>query len=368
MKNKFLLLIPAIFAVSLTSCGQTVSYKSGDNYKNYIRELNFHNNFNILQLTDIHWNGGTQVGDNTYGSESYLKKVIEEASKHSKGGKLDLIEITGDTFMLANASHVTAFINFISSFNIPYAIIWGNHDRENSFNPNWLSDQFRHAPNCLYTEIDNDDVYERSNYVINLVDQSKTVKWQIFNVDSGSSLRKGAFDLGLSYDYIHQDQLEWMKYQNEKANNVPAIAYYHIAQKEVEEIYDMAQKNDAKVTKSKFFKLEGFGISDNASNIHMNLKSSNVKGVFMGHAHSIDWTATYDGITYGFGVKSGTELYYASLNSGMKDESKTITIDKDIELIGASLVSITDDSGDFTIEHLYYNELMEGDDVRWYVY
>lgn len=378
-----IVLIVLVVAFSLFKEEKTFDYKEEDNYKEYVTTLKYHQNFNILQLTDIHWNTSTLVGDNATGSEGYLTKVINEAKSHveSKQQTLDLIEVTGDTFMLSTTRSVKSFIKFMESFGIPYAMEWGNHDREGKYNPNWLVEQFKNAEHCIYIEVDHDNVHERANYVINLVKESDPtyVEWQIFNIDSGASYRDGASDLGLDYDYIRQDQLDWMKYQHGKvASTTPSLAYYHIAQKDYDYIFNKIQ--DGATIKSKFFKLEGFAPSDNEETplMHSTFEDCNVKGSFIGHCHAVDWTATYDNIVYGCGVKSGTELYYYDAKFDMGKDDKGLgfygtansTYQGEIQVIGASLVTLKKSrsnyysSGEyFELEHLYLNEVDGGDDI-----
>ena len=81
-----------MLAISLLAgCSKTVSYK--DHLSDYVKTMDYRDGFKILQLTDIHWNGSTQIGDEGYGSEGYLRKVINEAVAHA--GRIDLIEVTG---------------------------------------------------------------------------------------------------------------------------------------------------------------------------------------------------------------------------------------------------------------------------------
>ena len=89
----------------------------------------------------------------------------------------------------------------------------------------------------------------------------------------------------------------------------------------------------------------------------------------MGHAHNVDWTVKWDNLIVGLGVKTGIELYYAHVDASSDDpatkEGLTSTgITENFDLIGASLVTITDDSN-FDLEHLYLNERESSDFVRW---
>ncbi|MBR5732209.1 MAG: metallophosphoesterase [Lachnospiraceae bacterium] len=354
----------ALAVSMLAGCAKkTVSYK--DHLGDYVKTMDYHDGFTILQLTDIHWHGGTQIGDEDYGSEGYLRKVINEAVAHA--GKIDLIEITGDTFLMANRRAVNSFIDFMTRTEIPYAIIWGNHDRQSTYNPNWISKRFLKAKYSLYTEVDNDDVHERSNYVINLLNPDGSTAWQITNLDSGASYRDGAADFNLTYDYLRDDQFEWMTAEHDAVGkDVPVICYYHIAQADYDIAWDAIQAG-ASGYKQKFFNIEGFAPSKYAPVTEDICLKNNVKAVFIGHDHADDWTfTTPSGVTFGMGVKSGKELYYANVPLGIAGTG--VEYGEEFELIGASLITLNNTSGDFSLEHLYLNERDEGDFVMWVEY
>ena len=354
----------ALVLSMLTGCAaDTVSFR--DHLGDYVRTMDYHDGFTILQLTDIHWHGGTQIGDETYGSEGYLRKVINEAVAHA--GRIDLIEVTGDTFMHANKAAVESFIDFMEKTAIPYAMLWGNHDRQSTYNPNWLSERFLNAPYCLYTEVDNDDVHERCNYVINLQNADGSTAWQITNLDSGASYRDGVTDFNMTYDYLRDDQFEWMAAEHDAVGgNVPVICYYHIAQADYDNAWNAKSAGETGY-KSKFFNLEGFAPSKYAPSTEDFCIRNNVRAVFIGHDHADDWTfTTPGGVTFGLGVKSGPELYYAHVPLGV--EYAGFEYNEEFSLIGASLITLNDTEGSFGLEHLYLNERDEGDFVMWVEY
>ena len=391
MNKKTILLSFPLFSLALTSCGQVMNWK--DNLDKYVVAMQYHADFNILQLTDIHWN----VNTSTASSKQYLDKVIKEADAHVKEAdataKIDLIELTGDQFMLANTYHVKTFVEYMETkaveYGFKYAIIWGNHDRHGLYSPNWLADQYRKASNCIYIEPE-DNLYGRSNFVINLSTngtddpEHDPVVWQIANLDSGASFSESPLAIGRNYDYIRKDQTQWWIKQNERAGNAPTIAYYHIPQQDNQVAWDLIKEAGAPF-KNKFFKLEGFGDSDKpeyASDfISKGKDQGTLKAAFMGHAHNVDWTVDFEGVVVGLGVKTGPELYYAHIdpNSSEKDMIDGLAsvnaslpadekIDEKFDLIGASLVTLKEEGLDktFDLEHLYLNE-REGtsDFVRW---
>ena len=377
MKKRTLFVVPLLMSFTLTACGGVNDYK--EHLDNYVYTMKFHEDFNVLQLTDIHWNYNTS----TCASKVYLTKLLKEVDAHIKASqgqaaKIDLVEITGDQFMLANTYHVQTFLEFFEEqakqYGFVYSPIWGNHDRHGLYNPNWLSNQFKKAEHCVYIE-EEDNLYGRSNFVINLTSdgtKEAETKWQIANLDSGASFSETAISPFRDYDYIRADQVDWWLKEHEKAGeNVPTIAYYHIPQQDNLEAWNKIH-NDKATYKNKFFKLEGFADNGNeeyASSFISEGRKHNLKAAFMGHAHNVDWTVDYDGVVLGLGVKTGVELYYAHIDPADEDPAlqeglKSVEIDEKFDLIGASLVTIKD-SENFDLEHVYYNERETNDFVRW---
>ena len=377
MKNKIGLSSILMLPLLLTSCGQVRKYS--EHLDDYVFTMKYHQNFNILQLTDIHWNANSS----TFESKNYMDKVLKEADAHIKAAqgstaKIDLVELTGDMFMLSNAFHVESFVKYFEEkaeqYGFTYTAIWGNHDRHGIYHPDWLGKQFANAKHCYYYEPE-DDLYGRSNFIINLTEdgsKNTSVKWQIANLDSGASFSETSISPFRDYDYIRKDQTDWWKQEHDKAGaGVPGIAYYHIPQDENQWLYDQTHKEGA-TYKHKFFKLEGFadnGTEEYKSDFLDVAKENNLKGAFMGHAHNVDWTVKWDDLIVGLGVKTGIELYYAHVDASsddpaMKEGLASTGINENFDLIGASLVTITDDSN-FDLEHLYLNERESSDFVRW---
>lgn len=383
MKNKLTFLLLPVVALTLSSCGAVIDYK--EHLDDYVFTMKYHDNFNILQLTDIHWN----VNTSSKSSEIYMNKLLKEVDRKIKAeqgdnAKIDLIELTGDQFMLANSHHVEDFVRYFEAkaeeYGFYYASVWGNHDRHGLYNPNWLAKQFTEAKHSLYKEL-NDNLYGRSNFVINLTDDGTkegSTKWQLVNLDSGASVAESALSIKRNYDYIRKEQTDWWKREHDKvggsATTVPTIAYYHIETQDNDEAYIEARKEGSTI-KNKFFKLEGFADNgtENGKSDFIDVGSqNNLKAAFMGHDHNNDWTVEYKGVVIGLGVKTGPELYYAHVKKDSTNPEvilgyKSIdnVINEDFDLIGASLVTIKDIAGNFDLEHLYYNERTSGDFRKW---
>lgn len=377
-KNLFCIVLAAVMLLSCAGCAGGQS--SAEHLEDYVFTVQYHDNFNILQLTDIHWN----VNTSTKASMNYLDKLLKEVDGHIKktqgeNAKIDLIELTGDMFMLANSYHLSTFIDYFEKkaeeYGFLYAPIWGNHDRHSLYNPNTLANKFRTAAHCVYYE-QNDDLYGRSNYIINLTEdgtKNTAAVWMIAHLDSGASFSETELSVFRDYDYIRPEQTDWFIAEHTLAGeNVPAIAYYHIPQDENEKAWVAVTENGAEM-KNKFFKLESFadnGDEKYASDFIDRAKDHNLKAAFMGHAHNVDWTVEYEGVVIGLGVKTGGELYYAHIDvnsedKAMQDGLKSVGITENFDLIGASLVTLTGKDGSFNLEHLYYNERENGDFSAW---
>jgi len=362
---KKLFLLPLITLFALTSCGNQIDYKSNlDLYVvNKECQPTYHEDFTILQITDLHWSNSTPLNE----QKAYLNGMFTRIKEHISNNKIDLIEFTGDTFMLYNVNVVNTFIDYMNNLKIPYTMEWGNHDREGTVHPNWLSETFMKAQYCLYNEVDNDNLNGRGNYVINLRNQTGEVKWQLFNVDSGSSYRKGSTDVKLSYDWIRDEQYDWMKKEHDNVGaSIPSLAFYHIAQSDFDTLYK-GIGNPSVTSKSKFFKKEGFGASKNCVASEPYFKDCNVKGAFIGHCHANDITFTSDeGMIFSCGVKTGKELYYASIKSN-DPEAINLGITEDFDLCGAALITLKDD-GNFDLDHFYYNLNGNNEFMKWVRY
>ena len=379
MRKKFLsVVLAAVMLLQLTGCSAKQRYD--EHLDDYVFALEYHDDYNILQLTDIHWN----VNSSVKSSAAYLDKLFEEVNDHVKksqgaDAKIDLVELTGDIFMLANNYHLDKFIEYFEDkaeqYGFVYAPVWGNHDRQSLFDPKTLSEKFRDAAHGIYFE-PSDDLYGRSNYIINLTaDGTKNSEavWMIANIDSGAGFSETELSVSIDNDYIRPDQTDWFIKEHELAGkDVPAIAYYHIAQDENQKAWDEVNE-DAKSHKNKFFKLEGFCDNGNeryASDFIDRAKEHNLKAAFMGHAHNVDWTVEYEGVVIGLGVKTGDELYFAHIDADSDDAAMragldSVGINEDFDLIGASLFTLTDKDGSFDLEHLYFNEREAGDFSAW---
>lgn len=290
MKSKFIL--PLIMtAFSCVSCS-SIAYVF--NIKDYTKELNYGDGYRILQLSDLHY-GVTVDFKREF---AYLDKLVLQANP-------DLIVITGDCFMDANSQTIQTAFEHFGTYNVPWTMVFGNHDTQSLTTPKFILNSLKNAKNSFFVNVD-DDVYGNCNYVFNLKSGTE-VKWQLYFIDSNSYHFSG-FDY--SYDIIHNDQIAW--YENcIKASNtnlsspIPSLVFMHIPLFEYKEAYDSVG-----ISGDEQYVEEGFSFGyKNSGFFQKALDLKSTKGVFCGHDHVNSFAINYKGITLSYGVKTGDCLY-----------------------------------------------------------
>lgn len=361
---KYRTLAASLLLPLLVSCGNVKDVALAAYFDlNKKDELLFHDGYKVLQLTDIHWSINTDVK----AQSEYLTRVVKAANP-------DFIMITGDSLLGATTSTAESLLKVIESWKVPYGTTFGNHDREGEYSPAWLSQLWSSGEHSYYNEVD-DDVFGRSNYVIPLLDKTtKKPVWNIYSIDS-NSYPESKNGLYYDYDVIHEDQIEWFKkaadYSASLNGNavVPGLAYFHIplweycyaylnevknkTSPKIGEILETSSFATAPLALQDAFKEAGLTTDDikfwpgyENTGFFDAAVSKGVEGFFCGHDHSNDWGDLYKGAAgtayVGYGVKSGTELYY------------TTSEKRGYDIIGGSLVTIENaTSKNYTIEHVY---------------
>ncbi len=288
MKQKILTVF-SLLALTLASCStSSKTYQVSD----YRKTLTYHENFKILQLTDMHYSISTVISD----TNAYVEKEIKEADP-------DLIVITGDTFMDASTSLVKTVLDFIDSFNIPFAFTYGNHDFQGNYGSDYIGQQVSKTKNAVYVDYSDDDIYGKANYFIDLMD-GNSVKYRLFILDSNSYWQSGSF---IGYDIIHEDQIKHIEDISSTYGKADSLAFYHIPVYEFADAYDLYKAGS----------VEGSGTNEEKccvgykrTDAFSRMKNCGVKGMFIGHDHINDTTLLYEDVVLSYGMKSMAEIYH----------------------------------------------------------
>ncbi len=199
----------------------------------------------ILQFTD------TQSSSTA--AHAKVEKVMAAAYAKAKdrvtilsGGKseIGLIALTGDNYGGPLGSLVQKdLISFLDSFGVPYAAVYGNHDKE-AGNLSAMGEIWENGKNSMF-KMGPQEIYGVGNYVVNVKNLDDEIAASLLFIDSNSGkLAKfetfGVFEHefgGLAYDFIHLNQIQWAAQSADVVNEVagrtadnmlPLIAFFHI--------------------------------------------------------------------------------------------------------------------------------------------
>ena len=253
--------------------------------------------------------------------EELIEKLVDKTDP-------DLIVSVGD-----NAIGIFSyewFISFFDSFDIPWALVMGNHDGQNIPSESWASYKIIKSDNCLY-KFGPEDM-GHGNYAIQIAQGNKIIH-TLYLMDTHDSTDYIDGDIVLEdvYDGLWKNQIEWYKWNvnglNELTNsNIESTLFIHIPLPEYADAYNAIGSDP-----TAFGTLnEGIchsGMNTGMFNVIKELDST--KNVICGHDHVNNFSTTYQGIRLSYATKTGTGSYYnTSIQGGsllVIDENGTAT-------------------------------------------
>lgn len=271
-------------------------------------ELKFNSNkkFKVVQFTDLHIKYEDPRSDIAF---ERIHQVINDE-------KPDMIVLTGDMiFSKPGKENLRNLLKAVASHNIPFSIVFGNHDDEQGVTREELikiSDEF---PNSLTA--DEPNLTGVGNYILPIKGSaSKKTEALLYCFDSNAySTIEGV----KGYGFINFDQINWYLTKSAaftKENGgkpVPALAFFHIP---LPEYAQAASSEDAQL----------YGIRREVScppqlNTGMFTamkQAGDVMGVFVGHDHNNDYAVSWHGILLAYGRYSGGDTVYNDLSNGSR--------------------------------------------------
>lgn len=296
MKRKPIFLFSGVIALCLSACSG-VKHDMSD----YILELPYKSDYRILQLTDTH------IGDkdNCELHYKFMDLTIKEANP-------DLIVITGDVFTFASRHTAKEFFSFLDSYEVPWTLTFGNHDEQCYFSIDWLTNVLNnYGSNCIFKDIQDDDVQGNANFAINLMD-GEDVFEQLIIMDSNRYYYGSYF----GYDYFKQNQIDWysnlVDYTTEQNGGevVPSLMFYHIPLPEVNDAWAAAIEDES-------LNINGGELGEAPCNPKYNSgffdvikDKGSTHGMYFGHDHVNNFIVRYEGIDFGYGLKATDRVYY----------------------------------------------------------
>lgn len=255
-------------------------------------------NFKIVQFTDLH------EGPNK-------DKAIETMNKILEYEKPNMVVLTGDIIdgKCQSVDDVKLAINHVAepmeTRNIPWAIVFGNHDDEH----NMMSkeEMMKFYMNFKYNVSQTGyKTFDRvGNYNILLEGSKENVipKFNLYFMDSG----KYAPRFIGGYNWIKFTQICWykktalnlkMKYNK----NIPALMFFHIPLQEFKKAYKNGVINGKRFEEESCPKINS-GLFEFIYNV------GDVKGVFVGHDHLNNYCSVFKEIKLGYGGYAGYRTY-----------------------------------------------------------
>lgn len=330
----------------------------------------------VIQLADTHWTFGSDLEEEA----AYLSALINEAGA-------DIAILTGDQILGGNKRIYTRLLDTLEESSLSYfALAWGNHDEQGLYDPDFPTNLALSYDKCLNIDHPNDDIFGRSNFVIDLTKDGKIVH-ELYVLDSNKLDPHG---FSLAYDVIHEDQIEWYEKMVNRAKGingaiVHSSAFFHIALWQYEYAYRLANEG-----------IKGYssdpshpgGIIDYSGEMHEEIweipglgqtrtyagyedsgffakaeELGSTKAMFVGHDHKNDFCALYygseakanDPIALCYGLKSGQGLTYQEghLGANVIEISAAGTITSLKRLYLDYQEDNVYESGDFTWEDIF---------------
>lgn len=260
--------------------------------------------FKIVQFTDIH---ARSTNPETQVALQMINEVLDAE-------KPDLVVLTGDVVTENPARKGWDMVTEpIVKRNIPFAVVFGNHDDEYDLNRAALSKFLLSYPGCLL--VDNaEGVKGFGNYVLPVkASAGNKTAAVLYCMDSNAySTLKGV----KGYGWFGHDQVEWYLRQSRsftKENEgkpLPALAFFHIPLPE----YNQAYNTIATGTRLE----KECNPEINTGMFTAMLEAGDVMGTFVGHDHDNDYIANLYGIALTYGRFSGGKTTYTNLENGAR--------------------------------------------------
>ena len=286
----------------------------------------------------------TELYDRAY---KYMDYVVEQTNP-------DLIIVTGDIIYGrydTDGTILKSIVNRLSSYNIPWAPVFGNHDNESPVGVNYQVTQFLLAKNCLF--IARSELTGNGNYSIGLFINNKLVR-SLYMIDTKGCTCLGGDDTKKSPYGIEKEQIKFIQecqarcelYNGSVVKGFVAMHVMPAIMTSAVFIKYGVQVNDLSKLGGSFtipdnddgdfgsFHENSVLVVDKSGNAFYDFVDCNIDGIFVGHEHQNNASVYFDGIRLTYGLKSSTCDFY--------QPSK----------LGGTLIEVSEN--DFEVTHIYY--------------
>ncbi|MBQ7923834.1 MAG: metallophosphoesterase [Clostridia bacterium] len=241
----------------------------------------------ILQLSDV------QTSNLVESAIAYpmLKRVVKRTEP-------DLIVLTGDN--ISNGSKrgvLNTFIRLMDSFEIPWALVFGNHDIRSALPPEEICKAYEESEYCLFKKGNIAGRY--GNYYYKIECDGK-VTYSLIFMDSADS-------------HFTEEQVAWYgnsvaEISQESGYTVPSFAFYHIPIEETVAAHEAYALDSTIGTGRQVSEVRTQDINTGFFDKVIALGST--KALFFGHDHRNNTHINYQGVLFCYATKTGRTVYY----------------------------------------------------------
>ena len=268
--------------------------------------------FRILVLGDI------QLDGNPFRTRKAFKQITALVDS----AQPDFIFTLGDNSEWNYSDKMAKkLVKFLDGFNIPWAVVLGNHDSEGRrFRP-WFGNMYESGKHSLF-KYGPSNIHGVGNYPVVLEDKNGNIIYAFIFMDSNVHRQ---YEDGVGYDFIHRDQMEWYKwnikgiseaqygsYDPASGKVVPSFTIFHIPLLEFGEAikaYQEGKIDSSLVMGEAREAVASSRINSGFFNLMKEMKSTT--HVFNGHDHVNNISIPWQGIRMTYGLKSAPTSYFA---------------------------------------------------------
>ena len=235
------------------------------------------------------------------------------------------------------AKTIDKLIEPVTKRNIPFAVTFGNHDRQVGIsNKEQFEQIYKKHPSCVGTQADGIDGGGTCFLSIKSSQDENKDAFGIYLFDTGTDAKGGG------YEPFDTKIIDWYKktrneLKEKNGHYIPSLVFQHIPMFEHYNVLKQVKKNEKgaipafRIHKGEYYKidetkcvkgsvlLEPPSIPDiNTGEFDALKEKGDVLGVYVGHDHKNSYVGKYDGIDIGFTQSSGFNVYGNGKERGVR--------------------------------------------------
>ncbi len=312
-------------AMAMLMLTATFALSASADFSDYVLKFDDEGKFKIMMFADSQ--------DDEILEETTAQLMREALAAYEP----DLVVYMGDNSVASGEKQADAIAAIVApcvEAEVPFTLVFGNHDQEQGISNDDLLKEYQKYPGCLAYDA-NPELYGCGNHNLPiLASNGLGIAFNLWFIDSGTSTKEAG-----GYDYVREDQINWYK-DTAKAlallnggEVVPAMSFQHII---VPEVYDALGMMKIPVGVGEwtfdgqaYLPIPNFGsytgyLFEPPCPSHINggqmdawLETGDVIATFYGHDHTNDFTTNYEGIDITTVPTVGCNSYSNDINRGV---------------------------------------------------